>query len=65
MGTAGIAVAGVQQAGDPASAGLVARAEEAFVAAMHLTALGTALATALAAVVVLVWLPGRRTTSGR
>jgi hypothetical protein len=30
---------------------------------MHLTALGTALATALAAVVVLVWLPGRRARS--
>ena len=51
----------VQEAGDPAAADLVGPAREAFVAAMHLTALGTALATALAAVVVLVWLPGRRT----
>ena len=65
-------IAAVQQAGaggDPeaaATAGdLVGPAREAFVAAMHLTALGTALATALAAVVVLVWLPGRRTPSVR
>ncbi len=54
--------------GDPEAAGaagrLVGPAREAFVAAMHLTAVGTALATALAAVVVLVWLPGRRARSG-
>ncbi|WP_100500097.1 MFS transporter [Geodermatophilus chilensis] len=54
--------------GDPeaaaAAGALVDPAREAFVAAMHLTAVGTALATALAAVVVLVWLPGRRTGSG-
>jgi hypothetical protein len=31
---------------------------------MHLTAVGTALATVLATVVVLVWLPGRRARSG-
>jgi hypothetical protein len=35
-------------------------ARDAFVSAMHLTAGGTAAASAVAAVVVLVWLPGRR-----
>jgi predicted MFS family arabinose efflux permease len=35
-------------------------AREAFVSAMHVTAVGTALASLIAAVVVLVWLPGRR-----
>jgi hypothetical protein len=54
--------------GDPEAADAAGRlvdpAREAFVAAMHLTAVGTALATALAAVVVLVWLPGRRARSG-
>ncbi|MGY1830818.1 MFS transporter [Geodermatophilus sp. SYSU D01180] len=37
-------------------------ARDGFVAAMHLTAVGTAAAAAVAAVVVLVWLPGRRET---
>jgi EmrB/QacA subfamily drug resistance transporter len=54
----------VQAAGDPeaaaAAAGLVQPAREAFVDAMHVTALGTAAAGAIAVVVVLVWLPGRR-----
>ncbi|MGY1784272.1 MFS transporter [Geodermatophilus sp. SYSU D00698] len=40
-------------------------ARDAFVAAMHLTAVGTAAAAAVAAVVVLVWLPGRRETGAR
>ena len=35
-------------------------ARDAFVSAMHVTAVGTAAASAVAAVVVLVWLPGRR-----
>ncbi|HYO36649.1 MAG TPA: hypothetical protein VER97_11280, partial [Geodermatophilus sp.] len=43
-----------------AAVGLVDTARDAFVSAMHLTAVGTAAASAVAAVVVLVWLPGRR-----
>jgi EmrB/QacA subfamily drug resistance transporter len=43
-----------------AAADVVAPAREAFVAAMHVTAVFTALAAVVAAVVVLVWLPGRR-----
>ncbi|SDC13699.1 drug resistance transporter, EmrB/QacA subfamily [Geodermatophilus telluris] len=43
-----------------AAEGLVEPAREAFVSAMHLTAVGTAAASSVAAVVVLVWLPGRR-----
>jgi EmrB/QacA subfamily drug resistance transporter len=39
---------------------LVQPAREAFVAAMHVTAIGTAASAAFAAVVCLVWLPGRR-----
>jgi predicted MFS family arabinose efflux permease len=54
----------VQSSGDPeaaeAAAGLVQPARDAFVDAMHVTALGTAGAAAIAVVVVLVWLPGRR-----
>lgn len=58
------AVSRVQTQGDPeaaaAAAGLVQPAREAFVDAMHLTAVGTASAGVVAVVVVLVWLPGRR-----
>jgi hypothetical protein len=43
-----------------AAAQVVEPAREAFVSAMHLTALGTAAASTVALVVVLVWLPGRR-----
>jgi MFS family permease len=43
-----------------AAAAVVEPAREAFVSAMHVTALGTAAATGIALVVVLVWLPGRR-----
>ncbi len=43
-----------------AASGLVVPAQDAFVEAMHRTAVGTAAATAVAGVVVLVWLPGRR-----
>jgi EmrB/QacA subfamily drug resistance transporter len=43
-----------------AAEGVVAPAREAFVSAMHLTAVGTAGASVVAGVVVLVWLPGRR-----
>jgi EmrB/QacA subfamily drug resistance transporter len=54
----------LQQDGDPEAARsaleLVEPAREAFVAAMHLTAIFTAVAALIAAVVVLVWLPGRR-----
>jgi EmrB/QacA subfamily drug resistance transporter len=54
----------VEAAGDPeaaeAATGLVEPAREAFVDAMHVTAIGTAAAGAIAVVVVLVWLPGRR-----
>jgi EmrB/QacA subfamily drug resistance transporter len=58
------AVRGVQAGGDAeaarAAAGIVGPARDAFVTAMHITAVGTALASLIAAVVVLVWLPGRR-----
>lgn len=58
------AVARVQEDGTPeaadAAAGVVEPAREAFVDAMHVTAVGTAAAGAIAVVVVLVWLPGRR-----
>ncbi|RBY97182.1 MFS transporter [Blastococcus sp. TF02-8] len=58
------AVRRVQADGGPdvarAAADLVGPAREAFVSAMHVTAVGTAAATLVAAVVVLVWLPGRR-----
>jgi EmrB/QacA subfamily drug resistance transporter len=54
----------VQAAGDPdaarTAAELVAPAREAFVDAMHLTAVFTAMAALIAAVVVIVWLPGLR-----
>jgi len=43
-----------------AAAGIVEPAREAFVSAMHVTAVFTAIAALVAAVVVLVWLPGRR-----
>jgi EmrB/QacA subfamily drug resistance transporter len=58
------AVAQAQEDGTPeeaaAAAGVVEPAREAFVDAMHITAVGTAAAGAIAVVVVLVWLPGRR-----
>jgi hypothetical protein len=54
----------VQGGGDAdaarAAAELVVPAREAFVSAMHVTAVFTALAAVVAAVIVLVWLPGRR-----
>jgi EmrB/QacA subfamily drug resistance transporter len=43
-----------------AAAALADRAADAFVSAMHLTAIGTASAAVVAAVVVFTWLPGRR-----
>ena len=52
---------GDEEAADAAAA-VVAPARDAFVSAMHVTALGTAAATGVALVVVLVWLPGRRHT---
>ena len=45
-----------------AAAAVVEPARDAFVSAMHVTAFGTAAATSVALVVVLVWLPGRRHT---
>jgi hypothetical protein len=42
-----------------AAARLVEPAREAFVAAMHLTAIGTAAAALIAAAIVFMWLPGR------
>ncbi|MGY1635261.1 MFS transporter [Geodermatophilus sp. SYSU D00742] len=48
-----------------AAAGVVGPAQDAFVSAMHLTAVGTAAATLVAAVVVLAWLPGRRRPAGQ
>ena len=58
------AVRGVEAAGDTEAAAaartIVEPAREAFVSAMHVTAVGTAGASLIAAVVVLVWLPGRR-----
>jgi hypothetical protein len=39
---------------------VVAPAREAFVAAMHVTAVGTAATALVAVTVVLLWLPGRR-----
>jgi 2-polyprenyl-3-methyl-5-hydroxy-6-metoxy-1,4-benzoquinol methylase len=57
------AVRHVQDSGDPeavrAAADLVDPAREAFVSAMHLTAVFTAAAAVIAAAVVLTWLPGR------
>ena len=54
----------VQAGGDQdaarAAAALVAPAREAFVSAMHVTAVFTAGAATVAAIVVLTWLPGRR-----
>jgi predicted MFS family arabinose efflux permease len=54
----------IQRDGDPeavrAAVELVEPAREAFVDAMHVTAIFTAVAALIAAVVVLVWLPGKR-----
>jgi hypothetical protein len=47
-----------------AAAALVDPAREAFVSAMHVTAVFTAGAAMVAAFVVLVWLPGRRGRDG-
>jgi len=43
-----------------AAATVVEPAQQAFVSAMHVTAVGTAAASRIATVVVLIWLPGRR-----
>ncbi len=45
-----------------AAAGVVEPARQAFVGAMHATAVGTSAAAVVAVVVVVVWLPGRRRT---
>lgn len=57
------AVADAEAAGGEtaaAAAAVVDPAREAFVGAMHLTAVGTAGAAVIATIVVLLWLPGRR-----
>jgi hypothetical protein len=58
------AVRRVEATGDAdaarAAATVVEPARDAFVSAMHVTAVGTAAASLIATVVVLVWLPGRR-----
>jgi EmrB/QacA subfamily drug resistance transporter len=58
------AVRGVQGSGDAdaarAAGALLDPARDAFVGAMHVTAVGTAVASLVAAVVVALWLPGRR-----
>jgi MFS family permease len=58
------AVSGIQSRGDAHAAGaaaaIVEPAREAFVSAMHVTAVFTAIAALIAAGVVLRWLPGRR-----
>jgi phage tail protein X len=58
------AVSGIQSSGDAdaarAAAAIVEPAREAFVSAMHVTAVFTAIAALIAAGVVLRWLPGRR-----
>jgi predicted MFS family arabinose efflux permease len=58
------AVRQVQGSGDDdaarAAADIVGPAREAFVGAMHVTAVFTAVAALVAAAVVLLWLPGRR-----
>jgi hypothetical protein len=58
------AVRQVQNGGDDGAArtaaAIVEPAREAFVSAMHVTAVFTSVATLVAAGVVLLWLPGRR-----
>jgi EmrB/QacA subfamily drug resistance transporter len=58
------AVRAVEVSGDAeaaaAATAIVDPALEAFVSAMHVTAVGTAAAAGVALVVVLVWMPGRR-----
>ena len=55
--------AGGDQHAARAAAALVEPAREAFVSAMHVTAVFTAGAAVVAALVVLRWLPGRRRSS--
>jgi hypothetical protein len=60
------AVDQAQQAGGDvarSAAAVADPAREAFVGAMHVTAVGTAGCALVAALVVLIWLPGRRRTS--
>jgi MFS family permease len=62
------AVDQVREGGDAeaarAAADIVEPAREAFVAAMHVTAVGTAIAALIATLVILIWLPGRRDRVG-
>jgi EmrB/QacA subfamily drug resistance transporter len=53
-------VAGSDEDTARAAGTVVAPAREAFISAMHLTAVGTAATALVATVVVLIWLPGRR-----
>jgi hypothetical protein len=52
--------AGADEDAARAAAGIVGPAREAFVSAMHVTAVFTAAAALVAACIVLLWLPGRR-----
>ncbi len=62
------AVGDVRSDGDPEAvaevAALVEPARDAFIEAMHITAAATAVASGVAVVIVLVWLPGRRSVPG-
>jgi hypothetical protein len=59
LGAAEQVRAGGDDGSAAAAAALTDRAADAFVSAMHLTAIGTASAAVVAAVVVFTWLPGR------
>jgi EmrB/QacA subfamily drug resistance transporter len=44
----------------PAAAGLISKANDAFISAMHVAAIGSVVVALLGAVVVAIWLPGKR-----
>jgi ATP-dependent protease Clp ATPase subunit len=50
----------IRRLDEEAAGAVVAPAREAFISAMHVTAVGTAATALVATVVVLIWLPGRR-----
>jgi predicted MFS family arabinose efflux permease len=60
LGAVGQVEAGRDADGARTAAALVEPAQKAFVSAMHVTAIGTAGAALVAAMVVFTWLPGRR-----
>jgi MFS family permease len=59
------AVAGKLGAGSPAGRDLATFADHAFVHAMHITTIISAVITLLGALVVVIWMPGRGTGPGR